>query len=59
MSEQIHNLEQLEILPEDTVICDVSADKYDTTGDIQVVKGIEGIPTGKDIDYKMPLFNRA
>lgn len=51
--------EQLEILPQDAVICDISADKYDVSGDVPVVKGIEGIPTGKDIDYRMPIFERG
>jgi len=50
--------EQLEILPQDAVICDITADKYHTAGDIHVVKGIEGIPTGKDIDYGMPIFHQ-
>jgi alanine dehydrogenase len=50
--------EQLEILPQDTVICDVSADVYSTAGKIHVVKGIQGIPTGKDKEYKMPIFSR-
>lgn len=50
--------EQLEILPKDAVICDVSADVYDTSGAIPVVKGIQGIPTGKDKDYSRPIFHR-
>ncbi|MFC2131783.1 hypothetical protein ACFLSQ_10140 [Bacteroidota bacterium] len=50
--------EQLEILPQDSIICDISADKYDTSGDIHIVKGIEGIPTGQDKDFAMPIFNR-
>ncbi|MBL4773824.1 MAG: hypothetical protein JKX98_09600 [Alcanivoracaceae bacterium] len=50
--------EQLEILRPDAVICDISADKYDLSGDIHVVKGIQGIPTGKDIEYKMPIFTK-
>jgi len=50
--------EQLEILPQDAVICDVSADKYDISGKTHVVKGIQGIPTGKDQDYGRPIFNR-
>lgn len=49
--------EQLEILPKDAVICDISADKYDISGAAHVVKGIQGIPTGKDEHYKMPIFN--
>lgn len=51
--------EQLEILPKDAVICDISADKYDTSGETHVVKGIQGIPTGKDQDYGRPIFNRS
>ena len=50
--------EQLEILPQDAVICDVSADKYDISGKTHVVKGIQGIPTGKDQDFGRPIFNR-
>ena len=50
--------EQLEILPKDAVICDISADKYDVSGETHVVKGIQGIPTGKDKDYGRPIFNR-
>ncbi len=50
--------EQLEILPHDAVICDVSADKYDISGDTHVVKGIQGIPTGKDQDFSRPIFDR-
>ena len=50
--------EQLEILAQDAVICDVSADKYDVSGEIHVVKGIQGIPTGKDQDYGRPIFHR-
>jgi alanine dehydrogenase len=50
--------EQLEILPPDAIICDISADKYDTSGEIHVVKGIQGIPTGIDKDYAMPIFKR-
>ena len=50
--------EQLEIMPKDAVICDVSADKYDISGIAHVVKGIQGIPTGKDQDYGRPIFNR-
>lgn len=50
--------EQLEILPKDAVICDVSADKYNVSGDIHVVKGIQGIPTGKDKDFSRPIFDR-
>ena len=50
--------EQLEILPHDAVICDISADKYDISGETHVVKGIQGIPTGKDQDYGRPIFNR-
>lgn len=50
--------EQLEILPQDAVICDVSADRYDVSGETHVVKGIQGIPTGRDEDYQMPIFNR-
>ncbi|MFT5725512.1 MAG: hypothetical protein ACI9JN_002637, partial [Bacteroidia bacterium] len=50
--------EQLEILPQDAVICDVSADKYDVSGESHVVKGIQGIPTGKDQDYSRPIFHR-
>ena len=48
--------EQLEILPEDAVICDISADKYDISGEAHVVKGIQGIPTGRDKEYGMPIF---
>ena len=50
--------EQLEILRPDAVICDISADNYDLSGDVHVVKGIEGIPTGKDAEYKMPIFKK-
>lgn len=50
--------EQLEILPQDAVICDVSADKYDISGDAHVVKGIQGIPTGKDQDFSRPIFDK-
>lgn len=50
--------EQLEILPKDAVICDISADKYDVSGEAHVVKGIQGIPTGKDKDYGRPIFKR-
>jgi hypothetical protein len=50
--------EQLEILPQDAVICDISADKYDVSGKTHVVKGIQGIPTGKDQDYVRPIFDR-
>ena len=50
--------EQLEILPHDAVICDVSADRYDVSGTAHVVKGIQGIPTGKDCDYGRPIFDR-
>lgn len=50
--------EQLEILPHDAVICDITADKYDVSGETHVVKGIEGIPTGKDKEYGRPIFNR-
>ncbi len=50
--------EQLEILPEDAVICDVSADNYDISGKAHVVKGIQGIPTGRDQDYRRPIFDR-
>ena len=50
--------EQLGILPADAVICDVSADMYNVSGKIHVVKGIEGIPTGKDKDYQMPIFHK-
>ncbi len=50
--------EQLEILRPDAVICDRSTDKYDLSGDIHVVKGIQGIPTGKDAEYKMPIFKK-
>ena len=50
--------EQLEILPKDAVICDISADKYDISGAAHVVKGIQGIPTGKDADYGRPIFDR-
>lgn len=50
--------EQLEILPPDAVICDISADKYDISGESHVVKGIQGIPTGKDAEYKMPIFKK-
>ncbi len=50
--------EQLEILRPDAIICDISADKYDLSGDIHVVKGIQGIPTGKDAEYKMPIFKK-
>lgn len=50
--------EQLEILPEDAVICDASADRYDISGKTHVVKGIQGIPTGRDKDYQMPIFKR-
>jgi hypothetical protein len=50
--------EQLEILPQDAVVCDITADKYDISGDVHVVKGIEGIPTGKDQEYGMPIFTR-
>jgi alanine dehydrogenase len=50
--------EQLEILPHDAVICDITADKYEVSGDAHVVKGIEGIPTGKDQEYGRPIFRR-
>ncbi len=50
--------EQLEILRPDAVICDISADKYDLSGDTHVVKGIQGIPTGKDAEYRMPIFKK-
>jgi alanine dehydrogenase len=50
--------EQLEILPHDAVICDITADKYDTSRSSHVVKGIEGIPTGKDKDFGSPIFDR-
>lgn len=50
--------EQLEILPMDAVICDISADKYDVSGPAHVVKGIQGLPTGKDQDYGRPIFHR-
>jgi len=50
--------EQLEILPKDAVICDISADKYDVSGKAHVVKGIQGIPTGKDKDFGLPIFKR-
>ena len=50
--------EQLEILPHDAVICDITADKYEVSGDTHVVKGIEGIPTGKDQEYAKPIFTR-
>lgn len=50
--------EQLEILPHDAIICDITADKYETSGDTHVVKGIEGIPTGKDQEYGRPIFTR-
>ncbi len=50
--------EQLEILPHDAVICDITADKYEVSGDTHVVKGIEGIPTGKDQEYGRPIFDR-
>ena len=50
--------EQLEILAEDAVICDISADKYDVSGETHVVKGIQGVPTGKDQDYSRPIFKR-
>ena len=50
--------QQIEILPQDSIVCDISADSYDTSGEIPVVKGIEGIPTGKDKDYAMPIFHR-
>ncbi len=49
---------QLELLKPDAVICDITADKYDLSGEIPVVKGIEGIPTGKDQDYKLPRFTK-
>ncbi len=50
--------EQLEILRPDAVICDISADKYDMSGDTPVVKGIQGIPTGKDAEFRMPIFRK-
>lgn len=50
--------EQLEILPQDAVICDISADRYDVSGEVHVVKGIEGIPTGRDQDFSRPIFDR-
>jgi hypothetical protein len=50
--------EQLEIMRPDSVICDISADKYDLSGNIHVVKGIQGIPTGKDAEYRMPIFKK-
>jgi alanine dehydrogenase len=50
--------EQLEILPHDAVICDITADKYDISAETHVVKGIEGIPTGKDHEYALPIFER-
>lgn len=51
--------EQLEILPKDAVICDITADRYDVSGKTHVVKGIQGIPTGKDQDYARPIFSRT
>lgn len=50
--------EQLEILPKDAVICDITADEYDVSGETHVVKGIQGIPTGKDPDYVRPIFKK-
>lgn len=50
--------EQLEILHPDSIICDISADRYHTSGDTHVVKGIQGIPTGKDKEYGMPIFKK-
>lgn len=50
--------EQLEILPKDAVICDISADKYDVSGETHVVKAVQGIPTGKDRDYGRPIFKK-
>ncbi len=49
---------QLELMKEDSVIVDITADKYDLTGEVPVVKGIEGVPTGKDKDYKLPRFKK-
>lgn len=51
--------EQLEILPDNSVICDITADKYDISGEAHVVKGIQGIPTGKDQEFMRPIFNRT
>ena len=48
--------EQLPYLPEHAVICDLTADKYDTSSEPHVVKAIEGIPTGKGKDYGNPVF---
>lgn len=54
----IINKEQLELLPQDSVICDITADRYDISKEPHIVKAIEGIPTGKDSDYKMPIFSK-
>lgn len=56
--EHIVTGDQLEQLPEHAVICDITADKYDTSSTPHVVKGIQGIPTGKGEDYGDPTFPR-
>ncbi len=48
--------DQLEHLPEHAVICDNTADKYDTSSEPHVVKAIQGIPTGMGKDYGDPTF---
>ena len=48
--------DQLEYLPNHAVICDITADKYDTSSEPHVVKAIQGIPTGMGEDYGDPTF---
>ena len=48
----------MERSPKDYVIFDIKADNYNVSGETHVVKGIHGIPTGRDIDYRRPIFNR-
>ncbi len=48
--------DQLELLPPHAVICDITADKYDTSSQPHVVKAIQGIPTGMGTDYGDPTF---
>lgn len=45
-SKHIISAEQIELLPEHSVICDTAADKYDVRSNPPIVKGIQGIPTG-------------
>jgi alanine dehydrogenase len=54
-SKYIITNDMLEVMPEHSVILDLTADPYDTTIDPPQVKGIEGIPTGtldKMVFYK-------